>query len=164
MNNQEQHKCPNCGANMKKYWHTLSPVLVEVLFRFALISQKTNNRVHVPKDIALTTTEYNNFQKLRYFGLIAKYKENGENVAGYWVLTQRGEQFLKNEKGVPDKVETFRNRICSWSDNYVTYETFNKDQPYVEQKKDFIANSESVDMSQMQLMGFSDSKNPPVHM
>jgi hypothetical protein len=106
-------KCPCCGASMKKHWHRLSAGLAVVLieFRNAVIARNIN-KIHVPKEIALDKTQYNNFQKLRYFGLIAKYKDaSGKHEGGYWLLTRRGNQFCKGLIQIPIKVQTFRNKI-----------------------------------------------------
>jgi len=71
--------------------------------------------------MTLSKSAFTNFQKLRYHGLVAKYKnpETKEHEAGYWLLTRRGNLFCKNKVELPVKVQTFRNRICAKSDKFV---------------------------------------------
>ena len=105
--------CPCCGASMKKHWHRLSAGLAVVLIKFRNeVIARGQNKIHVPKQINLDKTEYNNFQKLRYHGLVAKFKDkDGKREGGYWLLTRRGNQFCKGEIQIPVKVQTFRNKI-----------------------------------------------------
>lgn len=114
--------CPHCGASMKKHWHRLSAGLATVLIKFrAAVIAHNHNDLHVPRDITLTKTEYNNFQKLRYHAMIAKVKNNdGDHISGHWLLTKRGNQFCKNLISVPDNVQTFRNKISNKSNKPVT--------------------------------------------
>lgn len=107
-------KCPNCGASMKMHWHRLSKGLVTSLIKFRKqVIALQRNKVQIQKEGGFTKIEYNNFQKLRYHGLVAKYvnPENKQHEAGYWLLTKRGNQFCKNMLQVPVKVQTFRNKI-----------------------------------------------------
>jgi len=110
------HKCPCCGASMKVHSHGLSRGLVNTLikFRTAVLNRPHYqfNRVHIPDDVLLTKNEYNNFQKLRYFGLVAKVrKPDGTREQGYWLLTRNGNAFCKGLKDMPKSVQTFRNKI-----------------------------------------------------
>jgi len=77
------------------------------------LSNTLVNKVHLSKDLNLSKNEYNNFQKLRYHGLIAHYKDKitKEYETGYWLLTKRGNLFCKNELAVPKKLLIFRNKI-----------------------------------------------------
>lgn len=43
--------------------------------------------------------------------MIAKYKENGVNIAGNWIMTKRGADFINGIESVPKRVKTFRNRV-----------------------------------------------------
>lgn len=107
--------CPHCGASMKEYIHSLTPGLVKSLVKFGeAISCKGTNDIHLQTEVDLTKNEYNNFQKLRYWGLV--HHANKENIkSGRWLLTKRGGQFLRNEIQIPKKVKTFRNqKIDEW--------------------------------------------------
>ncbi len=108
-----------------QYWHTLSPGLIETFRKFALQVRDHNNKVHIRRDVTLTITENNNFQKLRYWGLVAKYKEMGNHIAGYWVLTKRGGEFLRGEITLPKKVKTEDNhKIEESKERVLIYDYF----------------------------------------
>lgn len=137
--------CPYCGAKTLKYWHKLTPILVHTLMKFydaSLIKQK--NVLHIPNDVDLTKQEYNNFQKLRFHALIAKYKENCIHKRGYWLITSRGFDFLFNRISVPKKVQTYRNHVVNHSDTLVYIKDVINSTPYVEKREDFINNSEPL--------------------
>lgn len=64
----------------------MTPMLAKVLVRFYVaIEEKGKNHLHVPKEISLSKTEYNNFQKLGYHGFVTK----GDQL-GFWRITQHG--------------------------------------------------------------------------
>jgi len=113
-NSESTCKCPHCGASLEKRAHRLSKGLVNSLVLFKLkVCELDRNEIHLLKDMDFTKNQYNNFQKLRYHGLVAKVydKETRMRKSGYWLLTRRGNQFLKNLISVPVRVSTFRNRI-----------------------------------------------------
>ena len=92
--------------------HNLSPGLVEALRKFGLmVKQKGQNNLHIRRDLDFDISENNNFQKLKYWGLIAKYRVGGFHYAGWWVLTRNGASFLRNEMDMPKKVKTCENRL-----------------------------------------------------
>lgn len=129
----EDEVCPHCGAKKKVYWQRLSPILVKTLVKFkAAVIQKGENKIHLRDDLELTKSEYTNFQKLRFHGLVAKYKIEGKNIYGYWVLTRRGSDFLKNEITVPVKVKTYRNKVIGYSEARVTVIDVIKSPVYVD--------------------------------
>ncbi len=90
----------------KKHIHTLTPGLVNTLKKFGDAVNRKGNKIHIRNDLILDISENNNFQKLKYWGLVAKYKVDGNHLAGYWVLTRLGGGFLRNEALVSKKVET----------------------------------------------------------
>lgn len=107
--------CPNCGAAMKAYWHVLTPGLVGNLVKMVRrVKEKGINEVQIVRELQLTHTQYNNFQKLRYHALIAKVKDPaGAHKSGFWLLTDRAGQFLRGELSVPRRVQTFRNKVLA---------------------------------------------------
>lgn len=110
-----EERCEHCGAGMKAYWHALTPGLVTVLIKMiGGVKRKNENKIHLQKDLDLTKTEYANFQKLRFHALVAK-----SDTEGYWVITTRGGKFLRGEMRVPQKVQTFRNKIVQHSEELI---------------------------------------------
>lgn len=59
---------------------------------------------------------YNNFQKLRYHGLVAHITNDGKIVRGQWLVTSNGWKFLKGELALPVWVEVQDNHIVARSD------------------------------------------------
>ena len=121
-NDKEKECCPNCGASMKIWKHTLSSGLVDLLrvFARAVVDKKCND-VHLQNDTRMTNNQYNNFQKLRYFGLVAK-----GDKSGHWVITKNGIEFLNGRLRVHKYIKTFRNRISERSEELVTIEDYKK--------------------------------------
>jgi len=129
---------------MKKHWHSLTPGLIKTLvkFRKEVLNKRLAqfNRVNPARDMNLSTNEYNNFQKLRYFGLVAKCKtDSGEHESGYWLLTRNGNKFCKGLIQMPKKVQTFRNRLVDKSSERVDVKDVLKSEtlPYFEKDFDF---------------------------
>lgn len=91
----------------KIHTHNLTPGLAKILQKFSLaLKTKGENKIHIQRDLDLTHSEFGNFQKLRYWGILAKYNENGQHVSGYWLLTRNGAAFLRCEMFMPRNVQT----------------------------------------------------------
>lgn len=134
----EPDRCEHCGAALRKYWKPITPGLVDILIKFrSAVVSNNRNRIHLLEDMSLNNVEYTNFQKLRYHGLVAKYKEKNEQgelvwQRGYWLLTRRGVQFLRNEIAIPHKVQTLRNRVVDHDARLVTVSDVIGSVPYNE--------------------------------
>lgn len=61
------------------------------------------------------TNTYNNFQKLRFFGLVHHVTKNGVNVRGHWLITRNGWAFLRGEQRTHKWVKVQNNRIIEHS-------------------------------------------------
>ncbi len=61
------------------------------------------------------TNIYNNFQKLRYFGLIHHYRNNDVKVRGHWLITRNGWRFLRGDIKVHKWVKVQNNSIIEHS-------------------------------------------------
>lgn len=67
------------------------------------------------------TNFYNNFQKLRYHGLVYYARdENGQRVRGHWLITRNGWAFLRGEIRLPKHVLVKNNHIVGRSDEDVS--------------------------------------------
>ena len=151
---KEKSKCPSCGANLTGRYERISKGLAFNLIEFrkqALKSLKNTkvNKVHLAKDLNLSKNQYNNFQKLRYHGLIAHYfnKEKNEYEAGYWLLTRRGNSFAKNDISISRKVLVFRNKIRERSEEKVSLSDILKkdDMPFWDKHDDYEYEFANVD-------------------
>lgn len=105
---QSKSHCNSCGASMKMWWHMLTPGLVGDLIKaIEFVKRNGKNEFHLQKNLNLSKTEFTNFQKLRYHGLITQVK----GKVGFWLITKRGGAFLRNEEAIPAGVMTFRNKV-----------------------------------------------------
>jgi hypothetical protein len=118
--------CKCCGQKIRPpHRHNLTRGLVDTLIRFAkLLEEKGVNNLHL-LTAGFSISQTNNFQKLRYFGLVAKGKETG-----YWVLTKRGQEFLNGEVAVSKWVETKDNLITERSVSNVFFKEAKKSKEY----------------------------------
>ena len=126
--------CPHCGASMKEWKHSLTPGLVDILVSFIeAVKNKKENKIHLQVDLNLNKNQYNNFQKLRYFGLVAKVRnDDGSHLAGYWLITRLGGEFLRREKAIPMWIKTFRNSIEEKSEELIFInDIYHRDFPIV---------------------------------
>ena len=116
--------CPHCGASMKEFWHNLTPGLVNNLIKFIeAVKSKGENEIHLQKDLDFTKNEYNNFQKLRYWGLV-HHADKDNTHSGKWLITRQGGEFLRNELAVPKRIKTFRNQIVEKGEEFVKISDF----------------------------------------
>jgi len=129
--------CPTCLGSTSKYWHKLTPGLVQALVKaYMRVCEKGENVVH-KNELELDHSEYGNFQKLRFHALIARYKRDGIAQRSTWLITKRGARFLKGDYEVPARVQTFRNAVVAHSDIMVDLTRVMKSDPYWEGYEDF---------------------------
>lgn len=97
--------CEACGAKTVEYRHHLSNPLVIGL---AKLERAGGGPINL-KEIDLTWSQRDNFQKLRYFGLVARcYREDGSRRNGVWEITGKGRMFLGGTVGVEQVAVTYR--------------------------------------------------------
>ncbi len=101
--------CPFCHQKIVQYRHGLTLVLVRGLFQLYKAGGKANlNRLN------LTHSEFNNFQKLHYFGLVIS-----ERSSNQWIITEKGRLFMEGKASVEKYVITQNARIIGKSDEKV---------------------------------------------
>ena len=113
--------CHHCGAKMVEYKHGLSKGLCRSL---AKVVTKFGERAMFGQDIAqmgLKSSEYCNFQKLRYWGLVVKVGDDG-GKGGKWRVTRKGMDFVSGNLTVPRFVWTYRGRVERVSDKMISIE------------------------------------------
>lgn len=96
--------CSHCGHQITAYSHSLNAPLVQALEQLNNFYFLKKRGCNLQKDLTLTKNQYNNFQKLQYFGLVAR-TENG------WLPTQLGSNFLRGGVAVVNPVATFGKEI-----------------------------------------------------
>lgn len=145
--------CPTCNAKLEGRWEYITRGHLVLLTKLHKAVRKHNrNSIHLTKDMGLTNYQYNNFQKLRYNGLVAHAPETG-----CWLITKRGARFLKQEIDLPRGVLIFRNRIQKYHTTRVTVDTILKGkEPFWLTKEDFVY--EAVDVIDYTLDPFEGIK------
>lgn len=126
-----EETCEHCGAKLRHYWHRITPGLVKILVKCYEYAS-THENLFMMKDLNLDHSEYGNFQKLRFHGLIAKNKVDGVVQERVWLLTHRGAEFLKGTIQIPVRVQTFRNRVEDHDSELVTVTDVMRSDPYWE--------------------------------
>ena len=148
----EIYKCPTCNHESKSYLQRLNKGSVDSLINFRrAVGHHNRNDIHLYRDMdgtdfELTAAQKMNWTKLRFFGLVAKVKENGEHKRGYWLLTARGAAFLRGELAVPKRVKTLNNRKIDESEETVTIKDIMKDKeiPYFDDLYDIVSEPQAL--------------------
>lgn len=98
-----------------------------------LVASTMNNRFKLKELKACSEpSHYNNFQKLRYHGLIAKAKVDGQLVRNEWVITRNGFRFLRGKINLPKFVTIKNNHVEVRSDVMVSLTDVWRGAPYLE--------------------------------
>lgn len=101
--------CPHCNAKMIEYKFSLNKGLVSCLYKL----RAAGNRAEVSQ-LGLSNSQYVNFQKLAWWGLVRKIAGEDETErrrGGKWGVTKKGAKFLNNELSIPKYVFTYRGRV-----------------------------------------------------
>jgi len=115
---KKKEYCKHCGSAIMKHRHTFSKVLANLLLK-AANKFKEGIPFHLQNGLNLSKNEYNNFQKLKYWGLIWKCYENGKRKGGYWRLGP-GVRELINGGLIAEWVKTYNNQVIESSTEAIT--------------------------------------------
>lgn len=96
--------CPTCGRKIVEYKHAFNIVLLKGLTCLENAGGRASLREISDK---MSKSVYNNFQKLRHFGLVEKDPKN----KSVYVITERGKNFLAGKGGCPAYVKTSMNAV-----------------------------------------------------
>ena len=101
---KEKKICDCCGAKIVEYKHSFSKALAIGLYKLYAAGTPINI-----KYLGLTRNQWDNFQKLRYWGLVAKTTdESGNRKGGCWEITSVGVNFIEKNIGIIKSVWTYR--------------------------------------------------------
>jgi hypothetical protein len=96
--------CKLCGAKTVEYSHNINKGLCNAivkLYNAGGMAQLSN--------ISLTKSEYCNFQKLKYWGLVDKITNiEKRGKGGEWMITKSGKDFVMGQCAIPEKAITYR--------------------------------------------------------
>lgn len=136
---EDKNACPHCGAKMKEYTHTLTAGITGALKKVVAAVKSANENNIGFSDIPWDSfNRRQNFQKLRYFGLVAHVRDyNGNPIRGRWLITRRGGAFLRCEIQIPAWVKTYRNKIVERAEEYVSIKDVEQDQSIEYYQKEF---------------------------
>lgn len=130
----ESEHCPHCGAGMKIHKQSLSLGLVNTFITFCrAVKGRMSTSLHLQDDVGLDKNQYNNFQKLKYFGLV----EKDPNRTGNWIVTEKGIGFVSGRVTVPAVVKTFRNKVIEKGPRMAFISDFTKDHTQEYWQKEF---------------------------
>lgn len=107
--------CAACGAKMVEYTFSFNIGLLRCL---RLMRNHTEG-VEI-RTLGLSTSQWTNFQKLRYWGLIAPVSVANLRKGGCWRITQFGTCFLEGTVKIPKRVTTYRNKVVLKFDNDIS--------------------------------------------
>lgn len=109
--------CQHCGAKMKKYKFSLNRPLVDVLVLMRKLAP-VGSPIEI-NSLNMTTSQWTNFQKLRYWNLIARYEDKAHPKGGIWVVTQQGADFVDGTLPIRKYAVMYRNELVEYSGDLV---------------------------------------------
>jgi len=91
-----------------------------MLKQAARVVQETEVNNFSLHEINGSVMDYNNFQKLRYHGLVHHVTDRtGQRVRGHWLITRNGWAFLRGELNLPKWVTVRNNHIVDRSSELI---------------------------------------------
>ncbi len=107
--------CADCGAKKVKYRHHLNKGLMDGLYKVYRFSNCGSDLV-ILGNIGLTRSQVDNFQKLKYWGLVWSPSR------GFWQITTLGKDFIELGLGLSSVAITYRGVVTSFDGHFVTFE------------------------------------------
>lgn len=111
------HLCSECGAKIVEYKFGLNRGLCAFLIKL--------HRAQKPvtlDELNLTRGQYTNHALVRHWGLAEQMIPENEMEArkgGKWRLTEQGQEFVAGDLKVRKHIHTVRNKVVSFSGEYV---------------------------------------------
>jgi len=131
---KEKKFCPHCNATMVEYRHSFSKALAAGLHRIYSAQKPVNL-----KELGLTRNQWDNFQKLRYWGLVGQsYRDDGVRIGGVWHITQAGIDFIERGTFIKKYVYTYRGEPVRFDGDVCFFEDVHPD---YEQRESYSANA-----------------------
>jgi hypothetical protein len=103
----EQCKC--CGSQLTAYTHNLNAQLVQALRQLVDFYETSKRAANLQTDLKLDHNQYNNFQKLQYFGLAFRTPDG-------WLPEEYGIKFIYGEQAAPTTAATMGGKVIPYSD------------------------------------------------
>ena len=131
----ENKTCECCGAKIVEYKHVLNVGLVNALFELSKYKYPTPLT-----DLDITRNQWTNFQKLRYWGLVAKEVHVDGTGTGNWYVTAGGRAFIDNQLPCNKNVWTFRGNFQRFGSDTVYFRDIFD--PHYRNRKEYAADSQ----------------------
>jgi hypothetical protein len=128
-------RCTHCGQRIRlQRKEMLNTAKVRMLKRAAEHVMSTMKNDFMTKDFTDDNEYklYSNFQHLRYHGLIAHVKVNGQKVRKHWLITKNGWAFLRGDIDLPKYVLVKDDHTQSRADKKVYLKDLLHGEPYVQ--------------------------------
>jgi len=117
--------CPCCGQFVKLYKRKLNSGMAVTLIRI-YNQNKHDEENWIPVKEFLRINKYKNshdWTLLKHWGLLQEKEQIENNInksSGYWKITKKGKEFVKNKISVPNKVHIYNNIVLGFSDDNTT--------------------------------------------
>jgi hypothetical protein len=99
---------------MVEYHHRLNAPMVIALRRLYNAGRAVNLAT-----LGLTRNQWDNFQKLRYFGLVRQVEVGGQRKRGVWDITENGREFVTGTLILRNAVWTYRGETVRFDGDLV---------------------------------------------
>jgi hypothetical protein len=110
--------CECCGAKIVEYKHSFNQSLADSLYK---LYEAGGGPINI-NQIGLSPVQWNNFQKLKYWGLVRKAERNDKShIGGFWELTRIGYEFIEKGFGIYKNVWTFRGKSTKYEGDTVFF-------------------------------------------
>lgn len=122
-NYKEGCECPACGQTVKLYKRKLNSAMAYGLILLTRCQEQ--GYFHIEdflKTQECPSSIRGDIPKLRYFGLIQAMKTTetgGPAKAGYYIVTQKGRDFVDGKLTVPKSVNLYNNKQYGFSEDHV---------------------------------------------
>lgn len=103
----EKELCVHCGASMMMNKYTLNKTLLRSLVKIAMNPGKP------ARECSMNKSEFANYTKLKYWGLIQKLED------GLWTITPTGTLFLRGDLDLYEQVVYFRDKAVRYDGKFV---------------------------------------------
>ena len=120
--------CPCCRQFVKLYKRKINAVMSRTLIRLYHLDQDKPYFHHHVKEIVkdISDTGTNDFSKLLYWGLIEEKKKDPKisktRTSGFWIITEKGKQFVECTLKVPSYVLVYNNVVLEYSKDLINIE------------------------------------------
>ncbi len=114
-------KCPCCGQFVKLYHRKInSGMAVELITLYKLSKVNENSFNEYFHHSKFATVSGGEISKLEYWGLVYQKAKTTEDTkaktSGFWKITDKGIDFVRNKIEVPEQVSIFDARLYGFSE------------------------------------------------